>query len=146
MQNFGQQSQRWYFNIGLPTSAYVTSSVDATTTNQITIEKSHEKLMKDYPNAVIICFLEIKSVSQPWSLEYDSKIINGGVPNTFKLFDDSKKPDGTPVYNLPEDWKEEYNTIDVTDIPNAPWDEWQPVCVYTAYENAADDLDSFGTH
>lgn len=140
-RDFGNQQQRWYFTLGLPSSTYITYADDSLT-NQAKIEQSHEKLMKDHPNSSVVCYLDITVKGTVWTLKYDATAVNGVddypdiVPG--KEFPKPKNPeDPTPVYGPDGPSKPP-----VSEIPP----EWQPVVVYDPDHTSADDWDTYGTH
>ena len=141
--DFVIQGQRWYFSLQLPSSAYISSGVEFNSTNQMDIEASHNALMRDHPNAVILCYLEITASDSPWTLEYDAELINNKQPVEYSIFDltVANKPD---LFSSGNAYK---NTVTIQSGNNPVINpKWQPVCVFTAYNNAADDLDAYGTH
>lgn len=134
---FTEQSQRWYFSIGLPSSAYLTYPSAGPT--QYDIEQSHDQLMKDHPHSVVITFLDIKVQGDPWTLQY-SAIDSSQGPITFDLFN----PD-----NLPDDWEDTWDqtvTIDPKDPPEGIDPKWPPVIVYDKELTSATDWSTQGTH
>ena len=136
---FGEQSQRWHFTIGLPSSAYVTyTRVGGNTLNpdnQLSVEQMHNKLYADHPNSVIVCALEIQATGEVWNLAYNYSQMNNGTK--FKIFDPSYLPtiDGDPSIPI-------HNEVDMSTVDPS----WQPTLVYDPWNTAADDLNTVGTH
>ncbi len=132
---FGQQEQRWYFTLGLPSSTYLTYA-ESNLDNQAKIEQSHERLEREHPNAVLICYLDMIAKGTVWDLEYDAPLVNGQseYPNIVP-----GEPFPTSTSNIPV-YKSD-GTID-SYVPK----EWQPTVVYDPYHTSAEDWDTYGTH
>lgn len=135
--SFTEQSQRWYFSVGLPSSSYL-AYPDAGT-NQYDVEQSHEQLMHDHPNSVVVCFLDIKVQGDPWALQYNASHVNQG-PIKFDLFNPN---------NLPDNWDSSWDQTIIIDPDNPPPGipkEWVPVIVYDKEQTSATDWATQGTH
>lgn len=147
--DFGVHQQRWYFTLGLPSSTYVTYAEDRLDT-QSAIEKSHENLMRDHPNSVIVCYLDIRVKGLVWDLGYKASLVNDKDNYPYIIPDDpstpedesEKFPDPGTVY-VPEN-------PDDPDSPDRPVGsidpDWQPTIVYETEKTSADDWDTYGTH
>lgn len=132
---FGQQEQRWYFTLGLPSSTYLTYA-ESNLDNQAKIEQSHERLEREHPNAVLICYLDMIAKGTVWDLEYNAPLVNGQseYPNIVP-----GEPFPTSTSNIPV-YKSD-GTID-SYVPK----DWQPTIVYDPYHTSAEDWDTYGTH
>ena len=64
---FAEQAQRWHFSLSLPSSSYLTYSLN-NTGNQYDIEQSHKTLIAEHPDAVLVAFLIIKAKGDTWEL------------------------------------------------------------------------------
>lgn len=135
---FGEQQQRWYFTLGLPSSTYITYAEDGLT-NQARIEESHDRLLREHPNSTVICYLDIEVTGTVWKLKYDASTVNGVgeypdiIPDV--PFPTPENPDDPiPVYG-PDD-------VPIGEIPP----EWQPTVVYDPERTSAEDWDTYGTH
>ena len=132
---FGQQEQRWYFTLGLPSSTYLTYA-ESNLDNQAKIEQSHERLEREHPNAVLICYLDMVAKGTTWDLEYNAPLVNGQseYPNIVP-----GEPFPTSTSNIPV-----YRSDGTVDsyVPK----EWQPTVVYDPYHTSAEDWDTYGTH
>ena len=133
--DFGYQQQRWYFTMGLPSSTYLTYA-DNSLTTQSRIEESHDKLMRDHPNSVLICYLDIRVTGTVWTLGYDASLVNDSsrYPNIVPGKPFPRSPIPIPVY-------------DKDGNPTGEIDpEWQPTIVYDKEKTSADDWSTYGTH
>lgn len=136
--DFGQQQQRWYFTLGLPSSTYITYA-DDTLTNQAKIEQSHDKLMSEHPNSTVICYLDIEVNGTVWDLKYNAPLLQD-TSNYPPLIPGEPFPQpDTPTSGIPV-YKQD-NTPDGTIPP-----EWQPVIAYDPEHTSAEDWDTYGTH
>lgn len=142
--DFLTRSQRWHFTLGLPSSTYITED-KATMTNQNDIESSHEKLKNQYPNGVIVCFLEIYASDPVWTLEYDNEMSQGLTGNTSAKV---KISEGTDLDSPSDDIYLYYpNTPGVQVNSSRPIDsKWALSLVMDAWNTSAKDLDTYGTH
>lgn len=133
---WNQQSQRWHFTLGLPSSSvfvYAGTLPSNNTQFQRDIETIKNK------DAVIVCTLNIKVRGDVWTLEYDGSALNsrgitvdkGGTPTKYKPpmeTDDPKRDPGDP---LPDQDKPIKDPV---------------VVVYDNERTAADDMQTQGTH
>ena len=142
--DFLTRSQRWHFTLGLPSSTYITED-KATMTNQNDIESSHENLKNQYPNGVIVCFLEIYASDPVWTLEYNNEMSQGLTGNTSTKV---KISEGTDLDSPSDDVYLYYpNTPGVQVNPSRPIDsKWALSLVMDAWNTSAKDLDTYGTH
>lgn len=133
---WNQQSQRWHFTLGLPSSTvfvYAGTLPSNNTQFQRDIETIKNK------DAVILCTLNIKVRGDVWTLQYDGSALNsrgivinkGGTPTRYeppKETDDPKRdPDDPPA------------------DPNKPVKD-PVVVVYDNERTSADDMQTQGTH
>lgn len=162
--NFASQSQRWYFKIGLPSSAYISTStfvdpdtgatrnvVDGGNINQAGIVYSHEQLQAKHPHSVLMCYLDIKVTGEIYNLRYKgthgTDIIEVFDPNTpNKPGDPTPDNPGTPPGTPP--WTPPNNEVPQPGDPNPPPTppEWEPVITYDPWDNSSTDLATYGTH
>lgn len=144
-RNFQQQHQRWFFSMGLPSSSYVTYANPNLRNSQQDIETSHEQLMADHPNAVVVCYLDITVDGEVWSLSYDaSKLcdkIEAYIPTNNDTDGDNdgytKLPDNLLGKAKVKLWNGGTYTIPSTS---------QPVVVYDGELTSAQDWAITGTH
>ena len=139
--DFMDNVQRWHFTLGLPSSTYITyaGAGDA----QLDIEASHDKLMSDYPDAVIVCFIDIKVNGMVYELQYDySKYRNS---NEFQLYNNNELPEDFTGNNMVS-----YDNCPVYTesgmITNYINKMWAPVLVYDAWASSTEDLGVKGSH
>ena len=149
---FTEQGQRWYFTLGLPSSSYITYSNTALGKNQVAIEKSHEDLLREHPNGVIVVFLDISVRGEVWELFYDARQQNADNDKT--SLDYRKIKFEIPDLSNPNDPTLRKFTVT---LPDAPVDvvgdgqpdippEWIPVIIYDKEWNSTYDLATYGTH
>ena len=132
---FAQQSQRWFFTLGLPSSTYVTYPLDWDS-NQLEVEDSHDRMMKDHPDGVIVGFLDIKVTGDVWTLQYDNTVANQGENN--------KKRRLYP--NYPGDPDNNDDTIDFDKLIPKIDPKWVPVVVFDKEKSSTLDWSTAGTH
>lgn len=168
--DFTTQSQRWYFKIGLPSSAYITTSDyidpdDHTVKNIIDgsgnvsqpgIVYSHEQLKEKHPYSVLICYLDITCVGEVYTLKYrgfhGEDVIEIFDPNTPDKPgtppDDPSNPPGTPPWTPPGNELPPPKDPDDPPSPSDPPAEppWPPVITYDPWDNSSTDLETYGTH
>lgn len=144
-KEFINQSQRWYFKLGLPSSTYITEELTGgSESNQISIQNSHNRLKEQHPYSVILCYATITIDGDVWSLKYNYQQANGG--NTaFTLFESNN--------DIPADAKAagvNYPsglTINPVDDGSSGVTYWMaPLCVMDPWNTSADDWDTYGTH
>ena len=143
---FSNQSQRWYFSIELPSSAYITyptkSDKVGGSRSQLDIEASHKELFEKHPNSVLICFLDIRVQGDVWTLQYDAKNMNGDSGYVeFDLFSEGIDPN-------PTDDSTDYNfhvVVNPSYIPNFDT-KWQPAIVFDSINTSTRDWATAGTH
>lgn len=144
-RDFQQQHQRWFFSMGLPSSSYVTYANPNLRDSQQDIETSHEQLMADHPNAVVVCYLDITVDGEVWSLSYDaSKLcdkIEAYIPTNNDTDGDNdgytKLPDNLLGKAKVKLWNGGTYTIPSTS---------QPVVIYDGELTSAQDWAITGTH
>lgn len=156
---YGKQSQRWYFSLGLPSTSYIVPSEKAPDlygdgdyvdymekylpnhdkiTAQIRLEKAHESLMKQHPHSVVVPLLKIKAQGEVFTLDYTDK------EQTFKVYDEdavTKPP--TVIYEDPED--PDPNKVKKFRKPPT-FEEWTIPTVFEPEVTSSDDLAVVGTH
>lgn len=152
--DFAKQSQRWYFTLGTPSSTFVTYPIGSSS-NQATIEQSHNNLVDDHPNGVVISFLDITVKGTVWTLKYQAPLNYNGTPsnpsdnppNVWVDPDDPNNPSNPKNKPFPNFTS---SVITVYDEHDRPVDEItpgpQPTVVYELEDTSADDWDTFGTH
>ena len=146
---FGEQSQRWYFTLGLPSSSYLTNPTNIGK-DQNAIEDSHSALLEAHPNGVVVVFLDIEVTGDVWQLKYDaiSQHANSEGEITFTIPDlsDPNNPDPTPIpVKLPEDPEDPERYVRGDGQPRID-PTWIPVIVYDKEWNSTYDLATYGTH
>lgn len=124
--DYGRQSQRWYFGLGIPSSA---KFVEA---NKPPTKAEFDKWSQKH--YVIVCTLGIAVKGTVWSLKYNANKLNNA--ETFKITPNDKV--AYPIPPRPTKRPEDYD-------PNVPTDE-QVITVYNSNKTARDDLDTRGTH
>lgn len=138
LERFYEQSQRWHFTLGVPSSSVFVYENQIPTDERIKDMKSH--------NAVIVCTIEIKVRGEVWTLQYDGSAINRVDGNGFKI------TEGGPEYPPPPDVPDDPNNPDDPGNPpgpngEPPYDPEDPVVIiYENKKTAADDVQSVGTH
>lgn len=123
-ERYQRQSQRWFFETGLPSSAvFVEAGLPCTDVNVKSIQKQ---------NVVIVCALNIRVRGTVWTLQYDGSTINFADTDSsgkkgIKIFDEDK------VYEPPKESDGEYIKDPI-------------VAVYDSTKTSKDDLSITGTH
>lgn len=72
-QAFHEQSQRWYFNVGLPSSVIAVPNNGAGSIAQRDITRQNEQMNIDHPSNTFICLLSIRVKGEVWELQYDAE-------------------------------------------------------------------------
>ena len=143
--DFAQQSQRWYFSVGVPSSTYIAKAQPKSGQrwNQIEIQESHEDLLREHPWSTLVMFLEIKVTGDVWTLEYDAENANEDI--TVPLFPDDNLPDGWDEGKWGHDIDLE---LDYGKLPPGVHidPKWQMVVCYDPESSSADDWSTSGTH
>lgn len=157
---YGRQSQRWFFSIGLPSTSYVVPSEKAPDlygdndyvdymekylpnhdkiTAQIRLEKAHENLMKAHPHSVVIPLLKIKAQGEVFTLDYTDK------EQTFTVYDeDAVTQPPTVIYENPNDPDPNKKIKKFRKPPK--FEEWTIPTVFEPEVTSSDDLAVVGTH
>lgn len=144
-KEFINQSQRWYFKLGLPSSTYITEDLTGgNESNQISIQNSHNRLKEQHPYSVILCYATITVDGDVWSLKYNYEQANGGI-TSFTLFESND--------DIPADAKAaevDYPsglTINPVDDSSSGVTSWMaPLFIMDPWNTSADDWDTYGTH
>lgn len=122
---YNEQSQRWHFTVGLPSSAvFVESGKPCTEANIRALQTN---------NRVIICTLDIKVQGDVWTLQYDGRginntgfqVVDGGPTFQPPRFDSNGNPTTNP-------------SLDVTSMNPI-------IVVYSSSKTSKDDVTSKGT-
>ena len=135
--DFANQGQRWYFNLGLPSSTKVvptgTASKDVLTANK--------NFKKQHPNSVILVYADIVVKGTTWELTYDYNIaMDGDIKVT--LFKDNKDiPDTVSNKSTVKKVIEPYNSPD-----SGVTKDKTPLYVMDAWMTSSDDWATYGTH
>lgn len=159
--DFATQSQRWFFKIGLPSSAYISTStyyepgtgvkkniINGSSIDQSGIMYSHEQLQEKHPNSILICYLDITVVGETYTLKYrglhgteDILVFDPETPD--KPGNPTDNPKWTPPGNIvPEPTPG--TPPSPTKNPADP--SWEPVITYDPWDNSSTDLATYGTH
>lgn len=123
-ERYQRQSQRWFFETGLPSSAvFVEAGLPCTDVNIKSIQKQ---------NMVIACALNIRVRGTVWTLQYDGSTINFADTDSsgkkgIKISDEDK------VYEPPKESDGEYIKDPI-------------VVIYDSTKTSKDDLSITGTH
>lgn len=123
-ERYQRQSQRWFFETGLPSSAvFVEAGLPCTDVNIKSIQKQ---------NMVIVCALNIRVRGTVWTLQYDGSTINFADTDSsgkkgIKISDEDK------VYEPPKESDGEYIKDPI-------------VAIYDSTKTSKDDLSITGTH
>ena len=123
-ERYQRQSQRWFFETGLPSSAvFVEAGLPCTDVNIKSIQKQ---------NTVIVCALNIRVRGTVWTLQYDGSTINFADTDSsgkkgIKISDEDK------VYEPPKESDGEYIKDPI-------------VAIYDSTKTSKDDLSITGTH
>lgn len=140
--DFFVQNQRWYFTMGLPSSTYITYA-DADPNVQSSIEESHDKLMEQHPNGVVICYLDIEVTGDVWNLEYKAPMMQD---NDFDYPPVDPNDPNTPLPKSEPDNPIHVKDKNDNDTPETIDPDWQPTFVYDKELTSAQDWDTYGTH
>lgn len=138
-KEFAQQTQRWYFALGMPSSTYVVPR-GTDSSSQVKIEQSHEQFKAEHPHSVILCYATINVQGTVWKLRYDFANENG--TTNIVLFN--------TVDDIPTDVPNPGSIHKVINPPSDPTsgieDYMAPLLVMDAWNTSADDWDTYGTH
>lgn len=127
--DYAVNTRRWFFSLGLPSSTVVTYTDPGT--NALAIRNNHEKLLREHPNSVIVCFADIYAQGEVWDLQYDYARCNGST--TVNICGKSVDFDGTPVY--------------INDrVSYTLNSSWAPLFVSDVERTSTQDLTQEGTH
>lgn len=137
-KDFGRQTQRWYFALGLPSSTYIVPQ-GTDSNSQASIENAHEQLKSAHPHSVVLAYATIKVKGTVWELTYDFETVNGNTK--FTLFEDVESIPSS-VAN-PSSIK---RVIDPATDCSSITSEMVPLLVMDAWNTSADDWDTYGTH
>lgn len=127
--DYAVNTRRWFFSLGLPSSTVVTYTDPGN--NALAIRNNHEKLLREHPNSVIVCFADIYAQGEVWDLQYDYARCNGST--TVNICGKSVDFDGTPVY--------------INDrVSYTLNSSWAPLFVSDVERTSTQDLTQEGTH
>lgn len=133
---WNQNSQRWHFTLGLPSSVVFVYAGTAPTDNnkfQQEIEQIHKN------NSVIVCTINIKVRGTVWTLEYDGKALN-------KMGFDIPYGDTPKHYDAPKETDDPHRSPDdPPPDPNEPVKD-PVIVIMDNRRTAADDMQTQGTH
>lgn len=127
--DYAVNARRWFTSIGLPSSTVVTYTDIAQ--NPMAIKASHEKLLKEHPNGVIVCFASITAKGGVFTLEYDFSRAQGST--TIDICGKSVNYADAPVY------------INDT-VSYKLMSQWAPLFVTDVKRTSTQDLLQQGTH
>lgn len=127
--DYAVNTRRWFTSIGLPSSTVVTYTDIAQ--NPMAIKASHEKLLKEHPNGVIVCFASITAKGDVFTLEYDFSRAQGST--TIDICGKSVNYADAPVY------------INDT-VSYKLMSQWAPLFVTDVKRTSTQDLLQQGTH
>lgn len=127
--DYAVNARRWFTSIGLPSSTVVTYTDIAQ--NPMAIKASHEKLLKEHPNGVIVCFASITAKGDVFTLEYDFSRAQGST--TIDICGKSVNYADAPVY------------INDT-VSYKLMSQWAPLFVTDVKRTSTQDLLQQGTH
>ena len=72
--DYALNARRWFFNLGIPTSTIAV--YPGTYNTPLALTQASEKLQKEHPNGVIVCFVQAVVRGEVWDLAYDVTYVN----------------------------------------------------------------------
>lgn len=78
--DYALNARRWYFNLSIPTSTVAVYPGEYDT--PLAITQANEKLVKEHPNGVILCFVQAKAKGDVFTLVYNSVYPNSDLDDT----------------------------------------------------------------
>ncbi len=144
--SFIRHGQRWYYTLGLPSTAIVVPA--GTPYNPIDISKANDELLDSYDgNGAILMLLDFEATGEVWTLKYDAKqdFDNADLredptdpeePDPIRI---NKDPDPDPDPPIKE-------LLDKDPTPPPSIDDKIPVVIFDPRYTAADDFGIIGTH